>query len=78
MISERPDSGDIPLIPEIQPYLIPLFRFDPVAELSMLAEKGVRILVVQGTTDLMGPPDEPFLLAKLQCTRGVEVDHLPV
>lgn len=52
------------LIPEIQPYLISLFRFDPVVELSRLAEKGVRILVVQGTTDLMGPPDEPFLLAK--------------
>jgi hypothetical protein len=44
--------------------LISLFRFDPVAELGKLGEKGVRILVVRGTTDLMGPPDEPFLLAK--------------
>lgn len=51
------------LIPEIQPYLISLFRFDPAAELAKLSEKGVRILVVRGTTDLMGPPEEAFLLA---------------
>lgn len=50
--------------PKAQPYLMSLFRFDPVAELANLGEKGVRILVVQGTTDLMGLPDEPSLLAK--------------
>ena len=38
--------------PRAQEYLISIFRFDPSAEIAKLPPKGIRVMVVQGTTDL--------------------------
>lgn len=45
--------------PRAQEYLISLFHDDPAAELAKLPPKGVRVLVAQGTTDLMNGADDP-------------------
>jgi alpha-beta hydrolase superfamily lysophospholipase len=49
--------------PRAQEYLITLFRYDPVAELRKLPPKDVQVMVVRGTTDLMGGDDDAMLLA---------------
>jgi alpha-beta hydrolase superfamily lysophospholipase len=40
--------------PRAQEYLISLFRYDPAAEIAKLPSRKVEVLVVIGTTDLMG------------------------
>lgn len=49
--------------PRAQEYLISLFRYDPVAELAKLRTNDVRVLIVQGTTDLMAGADYAARLA---------------
>src|SRR5207244_5127439 len=46
--------------PSVQPYLISLFRYDPVQEVAKLR---VPVLVLQGTTDIQVPVDDAKRLA---------------
>lgn len=62
--------------PRAQEYLISLFRYDPVAELAKLPSKGVQVMVVRGTTDLMGGADEAILLAKAIGAKPVLIDGM--
>ena len=45
--------------PRAQDYLISLFRYDPAVEIAKLAAQGVPLLIVQGTSDLMGGRADP-------------------
>jgi pimeloyl-ACP methyl ester carboxylesterase len=62
--------------PRAQEYLISLFRFDPVAELAKLKPADVRILVVQGTTDLTGGADDPARLAAAVGSKPVMIEGM--
>lgn len=62
--------------PRAQEYLISLFRYDPVAELAKLKPTDVRILVVQGTTDLMGGADDPARLAAAVGSKPVMIEGM--
>lgn len=46
--------------PELQPYLISLFRYDPPVELARLR---IPLLVLHGSTDIQIPPSDARLLA---------------
>ena len=60
--------------PRAQEYLISIIRFDPVAELAKL--NGVRVLVVRGTTDLMGGTDDPARLAAAAGVKPVIIEGM--
>jgi alpha-beta hydrolase superfamily lysophospholipase len=49
--------------PRAQEYLISLFRYDPAAEIAKLPAQKVDVLVVIGTTDLMGTEKDRTKLA---------------
>lgn len=62
--------------PRAQEYLISLFRYDPVAELAKLKANDVRVLVVQGTTDLTGGSDDPARLAAAVGEKPVMIEGM--
>lgn len=62
--------------PRAQEYLISLFRYDPAAELAKLPKLNVRILVVQGTTDLMGSLEHANLLAVAAGSKPVVIEGM--
>jgi pimeloyl-ACP methyl ester carboxylesterase len=47
--------------PSVQPYMISWFKYDPATEIANL---GVPVLILQGTTDLQVPVEDAKLLAK--------------
>lgn len=49
--------------PRAQEYLLSLFRYDPAAEIAKLPAQKVQVLVVIGTTDLMGSERDRSKLA---------------
>lgn len=62
--------------PRAQEYLISLFRYDPVAEIAKLPPKGVQVLVVQGTTDIMHALDDPVRLAAAVGSKPVMIEGM--
>lgn len=62
--------------PRAQEYLISLFRYDPVTEIAKLPAKGVHVLIVQGTTDLMGGRGDPDRLAAAAGAKAVIIEGM--
>jgi len=63
--------------PDVQPYLVSLYRYDPAAE---LAKSRIPILVLQGTSDLQVPNAEAEVLgranARSRVTHLVGMNHV--
>jgi pimeloyl-ACP methyl ester carboxylesterase len=59
-----------------QEYLISIFPYDPIAEVTKLHDKGVQIIVIQGTADLTGRTDEPTLVATAVGTKPVFIEGM--
>ena len=62
--------------PRAQEYLISLSKYEPLAEVSKLPKLGVRVLVVQGTTDLTGKLDHATLLATAVGEKPVLIENM--
>lgn len=59
-VAEVPEELTSLFRPSVQPYLISLFKYDPVVEIKTLK---IPVLLVQGTTDLQVPVADGKLLA---------------
>src|SRR6185312_5324624 len=73
-VADVPADLDSLFRPSVQPYLISLFKYDPVVEIKALR---VPVLLVQGTTDLQVPvSDAKLLSAAKQDARWVPIDGM--
>ncbi len=63
-------------VPRAQEYLISIFRYDPRTEVAKLPSSGVKVLVVHGTTDLMGGVEHAALLGTASGTQPVIIEGM--
>jgi alpha-beta hydrolase superfamily lysophospholipase len=62
--------------PRAQEYVISIVAYDPIAEVTKLHDKGVQIMVLQGTADLTGRTDEPTMVATAVGAKPVLIEGM--